>query len=170
LENLLQWASAELNNSKSASEKVVLAEVANEVALQLKDDIEEKNIQFYNHLDFQHIALADKIQVEIIMRNLMANAVKFTSEGGLVKVAGRVSDERIEICVEDNGLGMHEDEIKNLFQPGKTFSTRGTNQETGSGIGLLITKEMISKNGGNIWVSSRKYEGTTFTFTLPLAS
>ena len=170
LENLLQWAKAELDHTKSSVEKVILADVANEVALQLKDDIEEKQIKFQNHLSFQHIALADKIQVEIILRNLMANAVKFTSAGGQVKVAGKVSDERIEIYVEDNGLGMHEDEVKNLFHPGRSFSTRGTNQETGSGIGLLITKEMISKNGGNIWVSSRKHEGTVFTFTLPLAS
>ena len=114
--------------------------------------------------------MADKMQVEIILRNLLANAVKFTSAGGQVKVAGKVNDGRIEIYVEDNGLGMHEDEIKNLFQPESSFTTRGTNQETGSGIGLLITKEMISKNGGNIWVSSRKDEGTVFTFTLPMAS
>jgi two-component system, sensor histidine kinase and response regulator len=170
LENLLQWAKAELDNSKSGAEKVILADVANEVALQLKDDIEEKNIRFQNHLSFQHIALADKMHVEIILRNLMANAVKFTAAGGQVKVAGKVIDGRIEIYVEDNGLGMHEDEVKNLFQPGRSFSTRGTNQETGSGIGLLITKEMISKNGGDIWVSSRKHEGTVFTFTLPIAS
>jgi two-component system, sensor histidine kinase and response regulator len=170
LENLLQWAKAELSNSKSAAEKVILADVANEVALQLKDDIQEKNIIFQNNLSFQHIALADKMQVEIILRNLMANAVKFTSEGGQVKVAGKVNDGRIEIYVEDNGLGMHEEEVKNLFQPERSFTTRGTNQETGSGIGLLITKEMISKNGGHIWVSSRKDEGTVFTFTLPIAS
>jgi signal transduction histidine kinase len=170
LENLLQWAKAELNNSKSGAEKVILADVANEVALQLKDDIQEKNIKFQNNLSFQHIAMADKMQVEIILRNLLANAVKFTSAGGQVKVAGKVNDGRIEIYVEDNGLGMHEDEIKNLFQPESSFTTRGTNQETGSGIGLLITKEMISKNGGNIWVSSRKDEGTVFTFTLPMAS
>lgn len=170
LDNLLQWAKAELSNSKSGAEKVILADVANEVALQLKDDIQEKNIVFQNTLSFQHIALADKMQVEIILRNLMANAVKFTSAGGLVKVAGKVNEGRIEIYVEDNGLGMHEEEVKNLFQPERSFTTRGTNQETGSGIGLLITKEMISKNGGNIWVSSRKYEGTVFTFTLPMAS
>ena len=170
LDNLLQWAKAELSSSKSGAEKVILADVANDVALQLKDDIQEKNIKFQNNLSFQHIALADKMQVEIILRNLMANAVKFTSVGGQVKIAGKVSEGRIEIYVEDNGLGMHEDEVKNLFQPERSFTTRGTNQETGSGIGLLITKEMISKNGGNIWVSSRKDEGTVFTFTLPIAS
>jgi signal transduction histidine kinase len=170
LENLLQWAKAELSNSRAGAEKVILADVANEVAQQLKDDIQEKNIKFQNNLSFQHIALADKMQVEIILRNLMANAIKFTSAGGQVKVAGKVNDGRIEIYVEDNGLGMHEEEVKNLFQPERSFTTRGTNQETGSGIGLLITKEMISKNGGNIWVSSRKDEGTVFTFTLPMAS
>lgn len=170
LENLLQWAKTELSNTKTEMEKIILADVVNEVALQLKDDMKEKKIQFHNDLNFHLIALADKIQVEIILRNLMANAVKFTSPGGQVKIAGKVSEDIVEVYVEDNGSGMHEEEVKNLFQPGRHFSRRGTNQETGSGIGLLITKEMISKNGGNIWVSSRKHEGTTFTFTLPLAS
>jgi len=67
-------------------------------------------------------------------------------------------------------MGMHEEEIKNLFQPGKLFTHKGTNQEKGTGIGLFITKEMVLKNGGNIWVNSRKEEGTVFTFTLPWAS
>lgn len=170
LESLLQWAKTELSNTKTEMEKVILTDVVNEVALQLKDDIKEKNIQFQNDLNFHLVAWADKIQVEIILRNLIANAVKFTATGGQVKIAGKVSNGIVEVYVEDNGLGMHEEEVRDLFQPGKHFTRRGTNQETGSGIGLLITKEMVSKNGGNIWVSSRKHEGTIFTFTLPLAS
>ena len=92
------------------------------------------------------------------------------SNGGMIKIDGKVSDECVEIYVEDNGMGMCEEEVKNLFQPDKLFTTVGTNQERGAGIGLIITKEMISKNGGNIWVNSCKHTGTKFTFTLPIAS
>jgi signal transduction histidine kinase len=170
LDNLLHWAKAEMSNVKLDVEKVILADVVNNVALQLKEMMEEKNTQFHNELNFHLTAFADRIQVEIILRNLIANAVKFTPHGGMIKIDGKVSDECVEIYVEDNGMGMHEEEVKNLFQPDKLFTTVGTNQEKGAGIGLIITKEMVSKNGGNIWVNSRKYTGTRFTFTLPIAS
>ena len=170
LDNLLHWAKAEMSNVKMDLEKVILADVVNNVALQLKEMMEEKNTQFHNELNFHLIALADRIQVEIILRNLIANAVKFTPHGGMIKIDGKIIDECVEIYVEDNGMGMHEEEVKNLFQPDKLFTTVGTNQEKGAGIGLIITKEMISKNGGNIWVNSRKHTGTKFTFTLPIAS
>jgi signal transduction histidine kinase len=136
----------------------------------LKNAMDDKNIQFLNNLSFDLTAMADRAQLEIILRNLIANAVKFTAHGGVIKIAGKVNADSIEIYVEDNGLGMHEEEVKNLFEPGRHFSKIGTNQERGNGLGLLITKEMVRKNGGNIWVNSRKHEGTIFVFTLPLAS
>ncbi len=170
LDNLLHWARAEMSNVKIDLENVILADVVNNVALQLKEMMEKKNMQFHNELNFHLTALADRIQVEIILRNLIANAVKFTPHGGMIKIDGRVSDDCVEIYVEDNGMGMHDEEVKNLFQPGRNFTTLGTNDEKGAGIGLIITKEMISKNGGHIWVNSRKHTGTKFTFTLPIAS
>jgi signal transduction histidine kinase len=170
LESLLQWGKAELSQGKMEIEKVVLANVVNNVALQLKSAMTDKNIQFLNNLNFDLTAMADRAQLEIILRNLIANAVKFTEHGGVIKIAGKANVDSIEIYVEDNGLGMHEEEVKNLFEPGRHFSKVGTNQEKGNGLGLLITKEMVRKNGGNIWVSSRKHEGTVFVFTLPLAS
>ncbi len=170
LESLLQWAKAELSQTKVEMQKLVMANLVNNVALQLKSVLDDKGIQLQNDLNFDLIALGDKIQLEIILRNLMANAVKFTPIGGVIRIAGKINADSLEIYVEDNGLGMREDEIRNLFEPGKHFSKAGTNKEMGSGLGLIITKEMISKNGGNIWVNSREHEGTIFTFTLPLAS
>jgi len=170
LESLLQWAKAELIENKIEAEKIVLANVVDDVAMQLKSVIDQKDIRFVNDLNIDLVAMADKIHVEIILRNLITNAVKFTRSLGIVKIDGKINHESIEVYVEDNGMGMHEDEVKNLFDPGNHFTTMGTNHERGTGLGLLITKEMISKNGGNIWVSSRKHQGTTFTFTLPMAS
>jgi two-component system, sensor histidine kinase and response regulator len=170
LESLLQWAKAEIIETRVEAEKIVLADVVDDVAQQLKSVIDQKDIRFVNDLNTDLIAVADKIHVEIILRNLITNAVKFTRHLGIVKIDGKINQESIEVYVEDNGMGMHESEVKNLFDPGNHFTTIGTNQEKGTGLGLLITKEMIAKNGGNIWVSSRKHQGTTFTFTLPMAS
>jgi signal transduction histidine kinase len=170
LDNLLHWAKAEMSDVKTDLEKVILADVVNNVALQLREMMEQKNTQLHNELKLHLAALADRVQVEIILRNLIAKAVKFTPPGGIIRIDGKVSNACVEIYVEDNGMGMHEEQVRNLFQPGRSFTTVGTNDEKGAGIGLIITKEMISKNGGNIWVNSRKHTGTKFTFTLPIAS
>jgi signal transduction histidine kinase len=170
LESLLQWAKAELSEGKGEHEKTILADVVNNVATQLNEGMLEKEITFCNHVDFHLIALADKTQVEIILRNLIANAVKFTQAGGTINIHGKGGAESILVTVEDNGTGMHQEEVDSLFKPGKQFSNTGTNHEKGTGLGLLITKEMIAKNGGSIWVNSSKHKGTAFTFTLPVAS
>jgi two-component system, sensor histidine kinase and response regulator len=169
LESLLQWAKAELNE-KTDNEKIILADVVNNVALQLSSMMDEKKITFCSNVNFQLIALADKTQVEIILRNLIANAVKFTPVGGAINIQGRAGENSIIVTVEDNGMGMHEEQVENLFKPGKHISTSGTNDEKGTGLGLIITKEMIAKNGGSIWVNSSKHKGTVFTFSLPIAS
>lgn len=168
LENLLHWAKAQLSNHKTDPEKIVVADIAGKVAQQLKESIETKKLQFTNELEPQLVAWADKHQVEIILRNLVANAVKFTREGGAIKITGKGVDDHVEVSVEDSGIGMTAPAIQNLFQPGRHFTTSGTNQEKGTGIGLLITKEMVANNGGSIQVDSSRNRGTRFTFTLPL--
>lgn len=168
LENLLHWAKAQLSDHKTEPEKIVVADIAGKVAQQLKESIETKKLQFSNELEPQLVAWADKNQVEIILRNLVANAVKFTREGGAIKITGKGVDDHVEVSVEDSGIGMTAPAIQNLFQPGRHFTTSGTNQEKGTGIGLLITKEMVANNGGTIQVDSLRNRGTRFTFTLPL--
>lgn len=170
LESLLQWAKNEIADTQANIGEVVLGNVANEVALQLKTSFDEKNIQFINDLNYDLVALTDKFQIEIILRNLIANGIKFTNPGGQVRVHGKSTDDTIEVYVEDNGMGMHEEEVNKLFQSGGHFTKGGTLKEKGTGLGLLITREIIAKNGGNIWVKSKKEEGTKFTFTLPLAN
>ena len=169
LESLLQWAKNEIAETSAHTGKVFLANVSNEVARQLKTSLEEKNIQFVNDVSVDVVAFADRFQVEIILRNLITNAIKFTNPGGQIRVYCKAAVETIEVYVEDNGMGMQEEEVNKLFQKGWHFTKGGTLKEKGTGLGLLITKEIIAKNGGSIWVNSRKEEGTKFTFTLPLA-
>src|SRR5690606_27718359 len=126
--------------------------------------------QFINDLNYDLVAFADRFQIEIILRNLITNGIKFTNPGGQVRVHGKSGVETIEVYVEDNGMGMHEEEVNKLFESGGHFTKGGTLKEKGTGLGLLITKEIISKNGGSIWVKSKKEEGTRFTFTLPIAN
>jgi signal transduction histidine kinase len=124
-----------------------MPEIGNKVAQQFKEDLDEKSIKFENDLHTHMVAWADKNQVEIILRNLIGNAVKFTPEGGLINISGKLGADNIEINVKDNGIGMSPIEVGNLFHPTNHFTTNGTNQEKGTGIGLLITKEMIINNG-----------------------
>jgi signal transduction histidine kinase len=170
LENLLQWAKAQLSEVKIDPENVVLADLARKVIFQLRQDMEAKKIFCDNDLTSQQVAWADKNQVEIILRNLISNAIKFTPVGGHIRIAGKSVDNILEVYVEDTGVGMSEDEVSNLFRPGRHFTSLGTNQEQGTGIGLVITREMIANNGGLIRVDSLKNKGTKFTFTLPGAS
>jgi signal transduction histidine kinase len=170
LENLLQWAKAQLSDVKAKPEQIFLADVAHEVGRQFKEELEEKQILFQNLVDRNLSAWADKNQVEIILRNLVGNAIKFTQEGGFVKVDGKLSNSFIRISVEDNGIGMSETAQQNLFQPGKHFTTSGTRQEKGTGIGLLIAREMVINNRGKLLVDSLKDRGTTITFLLPVFS
>lgn len=102
------------------------------------------------------------------MRNLLQNAVKFTPRSGSVKIGCRLVDDVVEISVTDTGIGMPAEKLNDLFSPGTKVSTRGTEGESGTGLGLILCKEFIKKHGGRIWVESRIGAGTTFYFTLPL--
>ena len=95
----------------------------------------------------------------------MANAIKFNTHGGLIKIEEKTIEDRVEISVTDSGVGMTSRDMVKLFNAQTHFSNPGTDQEKGAGIGLLLTKEFIEKSGGSIWVTSEVGKGSTFTFT-----
>jgi len=101
------------------------------------------------------------------MRNLISNAIKFTHPGGKIVIKATVINNFIEIIVQDDGIGMEEQTINSLFKIESTSSIKGTAQEKGTGLGLLICKEFIEKHGGKIWVESNPKNGSKFLFTLP---
>jgi signal transduction histidine kinase len=168
LENLLQWAKAQLSEIKVHREQVVMTDLVGRVIRQFHKELDVKDIRCSNDLGADLVAWADSNQVEIVIRNLIGNAVKFTPEQGVITVTGkRLAGNFIEISVEDSGIGMSDEQMNSLFQPGKYYSNLGTNQERGTGIGLIISKEMVVNNGGDISVRSSPKKGTVFTFTLP---
>lgn len=130
---------------------------------------QQKDISIVNLIDERAIVVADRNQVGIVLRNLIANAIKFNRPGGSIHFRSRRRARMFEFSITDTGVGIPEADLLRLFRTETHFTRPGTQKERGTGIGLLLTKEFIESNQGLIWVSSEVDKGTTFTFTLKAA-
>ena len=110
---------------------------------------------------------ADANMVEIIFRNLISNAIKFTGQGGSIKIISKEKEKYVEISIADNGVGIKPGILDKLFKIDESVSTLGTQNERGSGLGLVLCKEFIGLNGGRLTVNSKEGEGSIFSFSLP---
>ena len=106
--------------------------------------------------------------INTVIRNLLSNAVKYTETEGRIIIDCEKKGDKLKIIVSDTGVGIKEDSISKIFRIDENISTKGTANETGTGLGLILCKEFIEKNGGEIWVESTFGQGTTFYFTVPL--
>ena len=127
-----------------------------------------KKISIINNFPYDTVVKADPNIIATIIRNIINNSIKFTLEGGTIKINYTKTDKEHLISIFDNGVGMKEKTLKNLFQLDKAESILGTNNEKGTGLGLIICKEFIEKINGRIWAESELGIGTTFYFTIPL--
>jgi signal transduction histidine kinase len=127
-----------------------------------------KNIELKCSLPDNLTIIADKNMIKTILRNLISNAIKFTNKNGKVEVKAMICNKNVEISVSDNGTGMTKDTMAKLFRIDANLSTRGTENEKGTGLGLFLCKEFIEKHGGKIWVESELDKGSCFKFILPL--
>ena len=163
LDNLLSWARSQQNNIHYKLEKQdVKILVKNNMLLNSRFS-ESKHIKLKSEVEDHLFIHADHHMVNLILRNLISNAIKFTNENGEVVISAKMAGENVEISVADTGIGIPSDVLPKLFQNTSHISTYGTNQEKGSGLGLLLCKEFAEINGGNIWVESKLGEGATFT-------
>jgi two-component system, sensor histidine kinase and response regulator len=105
--------------------------------------------------------------IKAIMRNLVSNAIKFTDNFGVIYISAERKYSEMLISVSDNGIGIKPADITKLFDTSEIFTTKGTGQETGTGLGLLLIREFVAKHGGKVWVESEYGKGSTFKFTLP---
>jgi signal transduction histidine kinase len=167
LENLLEWAKSELHEVKNNPVNVLLRQKVNKVMHQFDADLKTKKITALNDVPENVEVWADRNQIQIVLRNLLGNAIKFTRENGTIKIAAKQYSSSVQITITDSGVGMTGEQLSKLFQSDQLVTTMGTNKEKGSGIGLLITRELVTNNGGSIEVESAKEKGTTFTITLP---
>lgn len=169
LDNLLQWSRSQRGNIEFNPEKTELKGSLYKVIDLMKATAEAKNIELKVNLPDCELALnADRQMLDTILRNLIGNALKFTNKGGEVLVMAKESDGYATIRITDNGIGMTVDIKANLFRIDTSYSSPGTNNEIGTGLGLILVKEFVEKHGGQISVDSIVGEGTTFYFTLPM--
>ena len=112
---------------------------------------------------------SDSNQIDIVVRNLISNALKFTPDNGVITIRAKEGKDNWEISIQDTGVGMDKETLEKLFSKSSNVSTYGTNNEKGTGLGLALCKEMIEKNKGHIWVESKLRLGSCFYFTLPKA-
>lgn len=167
LDELLEWARLQMNKIDFNPQVIDLCEIVDEVIGSLNGMEKSKGIIISNKID-NCTAYGDHYMTSTIIRNLLTNAIKFSMENKSIYVSGRLLENGLlEIKVTDEGVGMSEDAINKLFRLDVRQTTKGTNQESGSGLGLIICKEFVEKQGGKIWATSAEGKGSTFCFTLP---
>jgi len=170
LDKLLIWANTQMKGMQINAVTFNCWQIVNQNIRLIAIRANEKKITIETNETKEPIhAVADMYTVDIVLRNLLENAVKFSNSAGLIKVLLTKEGAFVKIAVEDNGQGMDVNTQAKLFNKLNFHTTRGTAGEKGSGLGLHITKELVEKNGGAIWFESALGSGTTFYFTLPAA-
>jgi signal transduction histidine kinase len=167
LENLLDWSRMQTGKMKWDPDEIDLYTNAFETVLLLKVNAEKKNISLCSDIEKNTKVYADANMVTMVMRNLISNAIKFTPERGSVRITARTDGDYEEITVSDTGVGMEEADMQKLFRIDAHYSTPGTANEQGTGLGLILCREFVEKNRGEIWVESELGKGSAFKFRLP---
>lgn len=168
LQNLLEWSRSQTGRLSFNPEEFDMCVQINQTTELLISSAMQKSISLQMHTPRTLWVQADKVMINIILRNLISNAIKFTRPGGQIEISATQSAEDLVVSVADNGVGIPEEVISKLFRIDTTHSTFGTQNEKGSGLGLILCKELIDKHNGQIWVESKKGEGSTFYFSIPL--
>ncbi len=168
LENLLNWSRAERGDISHTPEKFILNNVVDEVLAFINANAENKGIKIATNLDKEYEVFADKNMVNTIVRNLVSNAIKFTPTGGSITVTAKNIGDFVKVAVTDTGIGISKDTQKKIFNIKEYYTSFGTNNEKGSGLGLSLCKDFVEKNQGEISLKSEPGKGSTFFFTLPI--
>jgi signal transduction histidine kinase len=167
LQNLLEWANTQTNNLAYVPKVLNLGEITDENIKIFKSVASSKKINVSSELNGEIEVVGDKNMINTILRNLISNAIKFTQEGGFVNISAVKKKKNVEICVKDNGTGIKTEDLKKLFTIDDHLHTKGTANENGSGLGLILCKEFVQINGGKIWAESQYGKESKFFFTLP---
>ncbi len=168
LVNLLEWAQTQLGMNKIEKQFFNFNDLADENLNIFKSNCKQKKIKLYSELIKDSQVYADRNMINFVLRNLISNAIKFTNRDGEIFLESRKEKNNFVVSIRDTGVGISEESLKKLFRIEHVFSTTGTNNEHGTGLGLILVKEFIDKNNGEIFVKSEVNTGTTFTFKLPL--
>ncbi|MFM7856971.1 MAG: sensor histidine kinase, partial [Flammeovirgaceae bacterium] len=168
LENLLDWSRSQSGQINFTPEIFNITKVLQQNIELLTGQAKNKNIRIESVMPHESIDVkAHKQSTNTVIRNLISNAIKFTPNGGLITLGVKLKNDEVIIWIQDNGVGISAEAIQKLFRADVKHSTKGTANEIGTGLGLLLCKEFVEKNGGRIWVESVVGEGSLFQFTLP---
>jgi two-component system, sensor histidine kinase and response regulator len=168
LENLLEWSMSQRGKIQFEPSKLNLLGVVEDCLMVLESQIASKKIKLITDIDKDFTVLADYNMLKIIIRNLLTNAVKYSNQGAQIIIKSEFNRENeIEISVQDEGVGIPEEEKIKLFRIDTKYSTPGTFNESGTGLGLILCKEFVEKHNGKISVESKLNSGSTVKFTLP---
>ena len=167
LNNLLSWGRTQMNGSVTQPVVLDVESLVKENVSLLSEVAKKKSIKIVNHIEENTMIWSDSNQIDIVVRNLISNALKFTPMNGMITIDAVDIENRWQISVKDNGVGMDKITLSKLFDKSSNVSTYGTNNEKGTGLGLSLCKEMVENNKGQIWVESSLNTGSSFYFTLP---
>lgn len=170
LDNLLNFTRSQIGLIKYYPEIFSVKKIVEEGILLAQSNAKVKGVKLINEINNTIKVYADESMMNTVFRNLISNAVKFTKKGGFVKVTAETTNNEAVIKIIDNGIGIKETDIPKLFKADLNFSTFGTQNEKGTGLGLVVCKDFIVKNGGTVSVESKVGEGSIFTVILPLKS
>ncbi|MCP9610946.1 hybrid sensor histidine kinase/response regulator [Coprobacter tertius] len=169
LDNLLKWTKSQIGKLNVVYQDFEITEVLESMinVLSMVAELKHINIKqdYKNHSAIVH---ADIDMIKTVTRNLLSNAVKFSHEGSNIYVDLNIQDDKAIICVKDSGCGISKEDQEKLLHEDTHFSSYGTHKEEGSGLGLLLCKDFVEKNGGELWFESEKGKGSTFCFSVPL--
>ena len=165
INNLLDWALLQMDKLKTQPENVELRPLVDE-NFKMLSSLHVKEVALLNQIAPGTCVFADLNMVNLVFRNLILNAIKFTEAGGQITISAEESGAMYTLAVADNGVGISPEVQQLLFEKTSGYSTRGTANEKGTGLGLILCKEFVEKNGGRIWLKSELGKGSTFYFTL----
>ena len=170
VENLLQWSRTQIGTTEFEPSEIDISIQTHNIVSLLSLTAEEKDIVISAKIERHLMAWADNNLYNTILRNLLNNAIKFSRVGSVIQVSATTKKDMIEISVADSGIGIRQEHLEKLFMVDSNFSTTGTFNEKGTGLGLALCKEFVEINKGEIWAESELEKGSTFYFTLPLSS
>lgn len=168
INNLLDWSRLETNRMPFKPKALLLSKMVEDNLYSLRGIAHKKRLTFTNTVPKNIEIHGDEALIQQLIQNLIGNALKFTPDGGTIHVGATQQKKMVEVFVQDNGVGMPDSALEQLFRIDTMFHTQGTQGERGSGLGLLLCKEIVNKHQGTIRVESELEKGTTFYFTLPL--
>jgi len=167
LTSLLNWSRAKDENMVLHPKDTNISQLLSSCIQLLEAVAKNKNVSISMKMDENIECWCDEVSINTVFRNIISNAIKFTPSNGKITISGEIIDSNVEISITDTGVGMPEDAIRKIFEENQHYTSSGTDNEQGTGLGLMLVKDFMKKNNGNLQVESKLNEGTVFTVLLP---